>query len=382
MINLAVINLKNVFRGLIKIIIVAIIVTMIFKFVKIVNFKNYINSLFSKVTYNYVGILESNISVSNYLNNKDVEKFSSLKKILVSELAVFATEEELMEKENQEEIIDFAGKNALATNENGNGTENADIATLGTVIIETNNRADKFTNNYGNVKIKNESSYELTEAMITPDIDFKNKKDIVIYHTHTCEAYTQDEANRYTEEGKYRTTNLNYNIARVGTELTNILTAKGYNVVHNKTIHDYPAFSGSYTRSLNTAKNVLSGNSAELVFDVHRDALGNNEQYAPTVKIGDETVAQIMFVIGTNGGGLEHTYWNDNLKLAIKIQEKANEMYPGLFRAILLRDSRYNQNVARGANIIEVGATGNTLEQCLREHEIFRKCDCRSNEMN
>lgn len=101
-----------------------------------------------------------------------------------------------------------------------------------------------------------------------------------------------------------------------------------------------------------------------LVIDLHRDALGNNSNYAPSVKIGDEVVAQLMFVIGTNGGGLEHTNWERNLKTAIKIQAKANEMYPGLFKPIILRNSRYNQHISDGACIIEVGATGNTLEQC------------------
>jgi len=40
-------------------------------------------------------------------------------------------------------------------------------------------------------------------------------------------------------------------------------------------------------------------------------------------------------------------------------------MYPGLFKPIILRNSRYNQHLAKCATIIEVGATGNTLEQCL-----------------
>lgn len=62
--------------------------------------------------------------------------------------------------------------------------------------------------------------------------------------------------------------------------------------------------------------------------------------------------------------GLEHAGWNKNLKLAIRIQEKANQMYPGLFKPIVLRNSRYNQHVTTGAAIIEVGATGNTIEQC------------------
>ncbi len=83
--------------------------------------------------------------------------------------------------------------------------------------------------------------------------------------------------------------------------------------------------------------------------------------------------AQIMFVIGTDGGGLEHPNWIQNLKLAVKIQEKANEIYPGLMKPIILRNSRYNQNLAKGATIIEIGATGNTMEECLVSMKYFAK---------
>jgi len=40
-------------------------------------------------------------------------------------------------------------------------------------------------------------------------------------------------------------------------------------------------------------------------------------------------------------------------------------MYPGLFKPIMLTNSRYNQHTGKFANIMEVGSTGNTLEQCL-----------------
>ncbi len=40
-------------------------------------------------------------------------------------------------------------------------------------------------------------------------------------------------------------------------------------------------------------------------------------------------------------------------------------MYPGLFRPIILRNSRYNQHLTTATSIIEVGATGNTLDQAL-----------------
>lgn len=137
----------------------------------------------------------------------------------------------------------------------------------------------------------------------------------------------------------------------------------GFSVIHDKTYHDYPAYNGSYTRSLATVNNILTNRNSELVIDLHRDALGNNSDYGPCVQIGDDKVAQLMFVMGTDGGGLEHSNWINNLKLIVKIQETANKMYPGLFKPIILRNSRYNQHLASGSCIIEVGATGNTLEE-------------------
>ena len=57
-------------------------------------------------------------------------------------------------------------------------------------------------------------------------------------------------------------------------------------------------------------------------------------------------------------------------------------MYPGLFKPIMLTPSRYNQHTGKYANIIEVGATGNTLEQCLTSmkylsavmNEVLKSC--------
>lgn len=169
----------------------------------------------------------------------------------------------------------------------------------------------------------------------------------------------------YEATGNFRTTDLNKSVARVGTELTNYLKKKGFNVTHNTTYHDYPAYSGSYARSLETIQSLLAGKDTQIVIDLHRDAVGSSSEYAPTVKINDKYAAQMMFVIGTDGGGLEHPNWKQNLRMAVKIQQKANEMYPGLFRPIIIRNSRYNQHLTTGSCIIEVGATGNTLDQCI-----------------
>lgn len=178
-------------------------------------------------------------------------------------------------------------------------------------------------------------------------------------------AILQVNGYEYEASGNFRTTDLNKSVARVGTELTNYLKKKGFNVTHNTTYHDYPAYSGSYARSLETIQNILTGTNTQIVIDLHRDAVGSSSEYAPSVKINDKYAAQLMFVIGTDGGGLEHPNWKQNLKMAVKIQQKANEMYPGLFRPIIIRNSRYNQHLTTGSSIIEVGATGNTLDQCI-----------------
>lgn len=357
MINLAVINLKNLIKGLIKIIIVTLLVAMIFKFINIIKNYDILKNFEENVLAKEKEIIQSSASIF-----EDTSNIKTKDSILESELASFYNEDESVEEELEigllEENIEIKKLSDIKS-----GTD-LGLRNLTTKVVNTNNKKDTYTNTYGTVKIKNESSYTLTDEIMNPNLKFQNTKDILIFHTHTCESYTPTVENSYTSTGNFRTTDLNFSVARVGKELTNCLNTKGYNVIHDVTYHDYPAYNGSYTRSLKTVKNILnSNNSIQMVIDLHRDALGSNSSYGPTVMIGEEQVAQLMFVIGTNGGGLLHDNWINNIKLAILIQTKANEMYPGLFKPIIVRNSRYNQNLADGACIIEVGATGNTLEQ-------------------
>ena len=284
---------------------------------------------------------------------------STLRRMLGVELNMMDT---LIEDTEEEGIIESAPEvEQVATN-------------VETTQIEENNITPKFNGEYGTVKVKNESNKEITADVLTPNIELENKKDVLIFHTHTCESYTATKEFNYQMTGTYRTTDLNYSVARVGTELENHLTNYGFNVTHDQTYHDYPQYSGSYGKSLKTVENILASQpETQMVIDLHRDAVGSMPDYAPSVKIGDETAAQLMFVIGTDGGGLQHLNWQQNLKFAVKVQQKANELYPGLFRPIIIRNSRYNQHVTKAAVIIEVGATGNTMEQCLTSMKYLAK---------
>lgn len=314
----------------------------------------------------------------NVAKEDDVkEEKNVLKAMLRTQISSVRGLEEIEENTKiiaKEENKEKSEKTDQTNSQNTENKEENKIAEAGitTQVITKKPLADRSNAQYGKVKIKNETDYVLTEEMLKPDITIENKN-VVIFHTHSCESYTASEKYPYNPTGNYRTTDLNYTVTRVGTELESQLKNYNYNVVHSTDYHDYPAYNGSYTRSLKTVENMLKTTPSDIIIDLHRDAVGSRSDYAPTVKIGEEEAAQIMFVIGTNNGGLWHPNWNQNLKFAVKVQEKAEEMYPGLFKPIMLTKSRYNQHTGKYANIIEVGATGNTLEQCLTSMKYLAK---------
>ena|SRR5690554_5005805 len=138
----------------------------------------------------------------------------------------------------------------------------------------------------------------------------------------------------------------------------------GINVIHDTTLHDYPDYSVSYTRSLKTAERILKENpSIKYVFDLHRDGLTetpkNRELYLTV--FGEQKTAKVSMVVGNDNFNSEQ-----NKKFAQKIQSKLNQNYPGIGRSIIDRNNRkYNQFVSDYAALIEVGSNLNTLEEAI-----------------
>ena len=300
--------------------------------------------------------------------NKIFESF------LETEISSIKGMEETEKEKNQTEDSKGSDNKKNTSDENKSDSNNsitedekiilASNSGIKTEVVTPNPIAENANAQYGKVKIKNQTTYNLTEDILNPNIKIDNKN-ILIFHTHSCESYTPSEKYQYSQTGNYRTTDKNYSVIRVGNELENYLKQYNINVIHDTSYHDYPSYTGSYTRSLQTVENILKTNQSDIIIDLHRDAVGSRPDYAPTVKIGEDYAAQIMFVIGTNEGGLWHPNWQQNLKFAVKVQQKAEEMYPGLFKPIMLTKSRYNQHTGKYANIMEIGSTGNTLDQCL-----------------
>ncbi len=368
MINLAVIDLKDIVKYLLKITVIIVIVVALTKFFS--SFKTKLNTEKNSL----LECLDTVVPSISTVNKKETAiaetgKIEPLKMALGIELGVIDSlkKNEIGTASEANNGTTNEGVNGIVNETGENNIDDEEIQEAETGLkteVMKNNVPEKYTSEYNGVKIRNETdNIKLTEEMLVPNVNI-NIKNILIYHTHTCESYTPTEAYTYKASGNFRTTDLNCNMVRVGRELTKYLQHYGYNVIHDETIYD-SSYSSSYNRSLKGVAKLLEENEdTDILFDIHRDAIGDSS-YAPTVKIGGEEAAQLMYVIGSNGGGSEHDNWNENLKLAIKIQEKANELYPGLFKPIILRDSRYNQQLAKGASIIEVGATGNTMEQCL-----------------
>lgn len=368
MIKVSVVSTKDIWKYIIKL---GVIVAALFIILKIYNYskKNFETETIN--TTQCISYIAEEITEMGELKRANIFEIKP-QSMLESEFRMSTTvsSRNITSVDEEDENQDNAGNiNTTNNTDDSVNQENIDTSNITEVStdIQTETVASKYKNTYNyeknGIKIKNETSYDLANMNLSTNITV-NSKNILIFHTHTCESYTQTDANKYESTGNYRTTDLNHNVVRVGDELQKYLTSYGYNVIHNKTFHDYPAYTGSYGRSLKTVSGILSQNKdTDVVIDLHRDAIGD-DSYAPKVKIGDEYAAQIMFVIGTNGSGLTHDNWQQNLQFAMKVQQKANELYPGLFKPILLRNARYNQHLSKAANIIEIGATGNTLEEC------------------
>ena len=70
--------------------------------------------------------------------------------------------------------------------------------------------------------------------------------------------------------------------------------------------------------------------SIQIVIDVHRDSIltDDGRAYKTSCTIDGEEMAQLMFVVGTDDGGLNHPDWRDNLNYVASLQYKLNRTYP------------------------------------------------------
>lgn len=191
--NIAVVNIRDIIKYAIKL---GAIICVIYICMQVINglninkqkdLKKGIENGVEKINnYSFLDCLDISMSLFSYKKeNNNKSNILSNQKILAMGAGIF--DESIFENsdlviDEKELTIDDAEElvNQIAELPDNVTTED----------VEENNITPKYTSIYGSVKINNQSDNDLTEDMLIPNVEITNKKDILIYHTHTCESYT------------------------------------------------------------------------------------------------------------------------------------------------------------------------------------------------
>ena len=185
---------------------------------------------------------------------------------------------------------------------------------------------------------------------------------ILIFHTHSQETFID------SVEGDDSTS-----ILGVGDYLTELLTQKGYNVIHDRSIYDYVDGkldrSKAYTYAEQGIEKILEENpSIEVVIDLHRDGVADTTHLV--TEIDGKQTAKIMFFNGlsysnVNGdiGYLYNPFRDDNLAMSLQMHLLGEAYYPGFLRRIYINAYRYCLHERGKSMLIEAGAQTNTVQE-------------------
>ena len=232
---------------------------------------------------------------------------------------------------------------------------------------------------YDGVYVKNSTSLDINlKDFLNSSLKYTVKKSqepqILIIHTHTTETFMATDSATYGASFNPRTTDNSKNMAHIGDILTERLNGAGIKTIHDTTQHDYPEYTGSYSRAAATINSYLKKYpSIKVVLDLHRDAVtsGANDKVKLVTEINGKKAAQVMLVMGSNTGGItSFPKWQENLKLAFKLQQNMETKYPTLARPILLMSRIYNQNLTTGSLLLEFGTDANSFDEVWYSAEL------------
>lgn len=185
-----------------------------------------------------------------------------------------------------------------------------------------------------------------------------NEPQILIYHTHSQEAFAD------SKDGE--------TIVAVGTYLTQLLEEKGFVVYHDCSVYDVRDGkldrNKAYSYALEGITRILEQYpSIQVVIDLHRDGVREGTHLA--AEVNGKSTAQIMFFNGlsqTPSGPipyLDNPYREENLAFSLQLQLKASAWYPNFTRKIYLKGLRYNLHLRPRSCLVEAGAQTNTYEE-------------------
>ena len=118
-------------------------------------------------------------------------------------------------------------------------------------------------------------------------------------------------------------------------------------------------------------ESIIKHPSLKYFIDIHRDSLSKEKT---TISINNKEYAKVIFLIG-----LENPNYQENLSFTEKINNKMNELYPGLSKGIYKKggpgvNGVYNQDFSKYTILIEIGGYENTTNEVLNTAIAFSKC--------
>ena len=196
----------------------------------------------------------------------------------------------------------------------------------------------------------------------------KNQPQILIYHTHGSEAFSD------SRPGKTEDT-----VIGAGELLAKYLREDyGFQVIHVTEVFDRKPDGrddrdNAYNNTLPVIRKVLEENPGiEVVIDLHRDS-----GEARRATINGKGMAKIMLFNGlcrTKDGPISY-YSNQNLtgNLAFSLQTQVtgNELFPGLMHRIYLKSYRYNMHLKERYLLVELGTQKNTTAEAMASMKPF-----------
>lgn len=203
----------------------------------------------------------------------------------------------------------------------------------------------------------------------------KSKPTILVYHSHTTEAYSLLDVGYYMKSDS-RSKDTDKNMVRVGDELVSYLEKAGFVVIHDTEIHDLD-YNSSYDSSREIVEKYLEEYpSIEITIDVHRDSItySNKTKVKPTAEINGKKAARMMIISGCEYGSVTNfPDWEYNLRFNLAIQNQVNSMYSGLMRPILFSERKYNMYETHNSFLLEIGTDANTLDEACYSARLFGK---------
>lgn len=281
------------------------------------------------------------------------------------------------ELENKEKIIPT--EESAAAGETNRPTADSDGQPRYSIIEKQITGNGTF---YENFWVKNSTSIDINIPDLLskrPDAVIELNKDVqvLIVHTHTSESYIDKDLGYYPADFYPRCTDPDYNVVAVGEAIKTQLENAGIKTLHDTTVHDNPTYNGAYSRTAQTIINNLQNHpSLKVVLDIHRDSIGNDEsgRVKPTFTYNGKKAAQVMIISGCDEGGSWYfPEWEYNLRLALRIQQMGEKMYPGLMRPLNFSVSEYNMSITRNSLLLEVGSDVNTFDEAVYSGELLGK---------